>query len=129
MRTAAALVVTLLSGCGLSMDKNLKPMLGRNVEVAVSKLGHPDSQQAASGETIYLWSSTTQGSALMMPGTTGGGMTKLGSDPTVMIGFASAVVPFSAICSVALAVDTTNTITRYAWRGNDCSQYLHAMRQ
>jgi len=126
---AAALLATLLCGCGLSMDKSLKPMVGHNLEVAVAKLGNPNSQQAASGETIYVWSSTTQGSALMMPGTTGGGMTKLGSDPTVMSSFASALVPFAATCSVAMAVDATNTITRYAWRGNDCSHYLRAMRQ
>src|SRR5579864_7265506 len=123
MRSAPVLLATLLCGCGLSMDKSLKPMIGRNLEVAVAKLGTPDSQRAAAGETIYVWSSTTSGSAIMMPGTTGGGMTKLGNDPTVMNSFASAVVPFSATCSVAMAVDITNTITRYAWRGNDCSQY------
>ena len=128
MRTATALLATLLGGCGLSMNESLRPMLGRNVEVAVAKLGKPDSQQAAPGETIYLWSSTTPGTAIMMPGMTGGGMTKLGGDPTVMNSYAGAVVPFLAICSVAMAVDTSNTITGYAWRGNDCSQYLRAMR-
>lgn len=129
MRTAVSLIATLLCGCGLSMDKSLRPMVGHNVEVAVAKLGNPESQRKASGETIYLWSSTTPGSAVMMPGSTGGGMRRLGNDPTVMNSFASAIVPFSATCSVAMAVDTTNTITRYAWRGNDCSRYLHAMRQ
>ena len=128
MRIAVPLIATLLCGCGLSMDKSLKPMLGHNVEMAVAKLGNPDTQQAGSGETIYVWSSTTQGSAPMMRGSTGGGMTKLGSDPTVMNGFASATVPFLATCSVAMAVDARHTITRYAWRGDDCSQLLRALR-
>ena len=39
---------------------------------SVSRLGNPDSGQAASGETTYSWSSITQGSAMLMPGNTGG---------------------------------------------------------
>src|SRR5579872_6194346 len=121
LNCTTALLVTLLGGCGLSMDQSLRPLVGQNLEVAVSRLGKPASGQAAPGETLYLWSSVTQGSAPLMPGNTGGGMTRLGSDPSAMNSFASAVVPVTVTCSVAMAVDTaTNTIARYAWRGDNC---------
>jgi hypothetical protein len=129
LRTAVAFSAALLGGCGLSMDKSLKPMVGQNVEVAVAKLGYPDRQLTTPGDTYYLWSTQTEHSALMFH-STGGGMTgRVGGDPVAMSAYANAVAPIAATCNIQMAVDTTNTIQRYAWQGNDCGSYLRAMRR
>jgi hypothetical protein len=125
-----AFSAALLCGCGLSMDKSLKPMLGQDVKVAVAKLGYPDGQRTTPGDTIYLWSSRTQSNSMMFQSTTMGGMTgRVGGDPTMLNSYAGAVAPFVATCNIQMAVDTTNTIKRYAWQGNDCGSYLRALRR
>jgi hypothetical protein len=130
MRTAVAFSAALLCGCGLSMDKSLKPMVGQSFELAVAKLGYPDSQLATPGDTYFLWSSRTPGSVMMLSSVTGGAMTgRVGSDPGMMNSYATAVAPFAATCNIQMAVDTANTIKRYAWQGNDCGLYLRALRR
>lgn len=129
MRTTAAFIAALLCGCGLSMEKSLKPLVGQNIDVAVAKLGYPDSQRTTPGDTIYLWSTQTQSSARMFTSTGGGMVGRVGGDPGMMNSYAGATVPLTAICNIRMAVDTSNTIKRYAWQGNDCGVYLRALRR
>src|ERR1700722_18374312 len=129
MRTTAAFIAALLCGCGLSMEKSLKPIVGQNIDVAVAKLGYPDGQRTTPGGTIYLWSTQTQSSASMFTSTGGGMMGRVGGDPGMMNSYAGATVPFTATCNIQMAVDISNTIKRYAWQGNDCGVYLRALRR
>jgi hypothetical protein len=129
MRTTAAVIAALLSGCGLSMEKSLRPLVGQNIDVAVAKLGYPDSQRTTPGDTIYLWSTQTQSSARMFTSTGSGVLGRVGGDPGMMNAYAGATVPFTATCNVQMAVDISNTIKRYAWQGNDCGVYLRALRR
>src|SRR5271156_3437427 len=112
MRTTAAFIAALLCGCGLSMEKSLKPLVGQNIDVAVAKLSYPDRQRTTPGDTIYLWSTQTQRTAGMFTSTGGGMVGRAGVDPWMMNSYAGATVPYTAVCNIQIAVETSNTIKR-----------------
>jgi len=50
-------VVPGVVGCvGQHMDQGLNDLVGKDIKVAVSKLGYPDGQKVMLGDTIYVWS-------------------------------------------------------------------------
>jgi hypothetical protein len=54
-----AAVVLILGGCAVRtrtvMDRDLKALVGKDVQLIVKRLGYPDGQNVMMGEKVYMW--------------------------------------------------------------------------
>ena len=59
MRVMLVAAAVLMAGCAAhyhkNMDMDMKALVGKNVGVAVDRLGYPSNKLTISGNTVYVW--------------------------------------------------------------------------
>jgi hypothetical protein len=114
-RIVVIVLVTFgLTGCvPQRMNDGMQSLVGQNIQAAVAKLGYPDTQRTMLGDTIYIWSTSSQGGALAVA-----------MSPTM-----SAVVPLNFNCTIQIATTSDGTIKQAQWSGNadGCRGYASAL--
>ncbi len=102
------MVLATSAGCAARFERNMTETLdqftGKDIHVAIAKLGYPAKEDTIAGDHIFRWGINV-GSASM--GTSNG---ILGMSKTKATG-----------CLIDLVVDSTNTITRTSWSGSKSS--------
>jgi hypothetical protein len=98
------MVLATAAGCAARFDRNMTEDLdqftGKDIHVAIAKLGYPAREDTIAGDHIYRWGINV-GSASI--GTSNG---ILGMSKTEATG-----------CMIDLVVDNTNVVTRTSWSG------------
>ena len=121
----AACILLLTAGCATNrFDERLTGLLGYNIEVAVSRLGHPDGQRTVMGDTIYIWSSSPDTSLPLTTTATTTGM--VGNTPVYGTTTATNRVPANFNCTIQIATNSAGSIKSYQWSGNEsgCRRYM-----
>ena len=122
--TLAAAASVLLSGCAFDrLSGGLKTLLGKDIHVAVAKLGYPDDERVILGDKVYVWS--TNRMTVMPIYTTSTTSGTVGSTPYYGTTMTPSYVPVNANCKIQLTTDSDGIITRYQVEGNEsgCSAY------
>jgi hypothetical protein len=115
--SALLFVLGLLSGCvSQNMNAGLQGLLGRDIHVAVDKLGYPNQKRQMLGDTIYVWaiSDTSMGVVPITDTTTG----HVGSVPIAATTTSYVPTVENLHCEIELAVGANNIIKHWEWRGN-----------
>lgn len=104
-----ALILTI-SACSFDIiDKNLSPMIGSQVDVAISRLGYPDAESSVAGKKFYVWEAQTSGS-YSVPSVSYVGNTPITTFSTNF---------YNYDCRIRIFVNESETITHYDFKGNE----------
>jgi hypothetical protein len=102
---ATVMVLATAAGCAAHfervMTEDLNQFTGKDIHVAIAKLGYPSKEDTIAGDHIYRWGINV-GSASI--GTSTG---ILGMSKTEATG-----------CMIDLVVDSANIVTRTSWSGS-----------
>ncbi|MBG7619367.1 hypothetical protein I5R65_07815 [Herbaspirillum sp. AP02] len=132
-----ALIITAaaLTGCATwgQLDDGLKGLLGQPIDVAINKIGYPNSEQTIAGRKLYRWGSSSQQMAYMPTTTTTNGYAGVGSGftPYSSTTTGGTFVPLNYTCQITLEVDAKQIIQRYQADGNlgGCEPYIKALKK
>ena len=118
-----------LSGCANQiLTKHLNQMMGQNIGVLVNRWGYPDSERTILGHKIYIWGSTSQ-SMMYMPQTSYT-TAYVGNVPIQSTTTSGAFIPMTASCIIQVAVDSSDDISSWQFRGNQagCAPYAYRIQ-
>jgi hypothetical protein len=105
---AGFVLLAAIAGCAAhferAMTEDLNPFVGKDIHVAIGKLGYPAKEETIAGDHIFRWG-VNVGSASI--GTSNG---ILGMSKTKVTG-----------CLIDLVVDNANIVTRTSWSGTKSS--------
>ncbi len=94
-----------LVGCGArferQMNADVNQFVGKDIHVAISKLGYPPKEETIAGDHLFRWSIN-------------GGSTGIASTVLGVTSFSSS----PSGCAIDLVVDGSNVVTRAAWAGD-----------
>jgi hypothetical protein len=109
------------------MNTAVRAFLGKNVRLAVTRLGYPTSREVL-GDTVYEWHEDRYDSVKrpIVSGTWGDVDGKFFSGSTS----SSEYVPVQAACSIQLAAAADGVVRGVHWSGNErgCASYLQAIQ-
>jgi len=117
-----------LSGCVFQrMDTGLRNLVGQDIHAAVNAIGYPNGQRQILGDTIYVWSTRSDATFIMPTTSTTAGM--VGNVPIYGTTTSYQAVSGTYACTIEIAVDASNRIKRYEWKGNvgGCSSYANRL--
>lgn len=124
MKKLIALSILFLAGCvGSQMTKGLSGLTGQDIHIAIVYLGYPDGERNVMGDHLYIWSTNHSG---LMPvtslATTNG---SIGGTPYYSTSTAMSFQQMQFVCTIELAVNSSNIITHWQYQGNNagCRQY------
>jgi hypothetical protein len=98
--------IVVLVGCGArferQMTEDVHQLVGKDIHVAISKLGYPSREETIAGDHLFRWSingGSTGTATTIVPG-----LTNFSSSPSG--------------CAIDLVVDKSNVVNRAAWAGD-----------
>lgn len=127
--------VLALAGCATwgQMNDGLNGLLGQPINVAISKIGYPATEQTIAGSKLYRWGVSRQSIDYMPTTTTTNGYIGVGSGltPYSATTMGGTFIPVNYTCQITLAVDAREIITHYEYNGNlgGCEPFIKALKK
>lgn len=128
MRYALLVAMLALIGCtSFSVfDKELPKLVGQPIDVAVQKLGFPNSEQTIMGQKVYTWSTRQTGTSVVP--TTSFTTAYVGNTPVSATTTSYTTQDYSMSCVLRLIVDDKGIIRRYSYDGNNGACFTYSDR-
>lgn len=133
-KTISVIAMLGLTGCATwgQLDEGLDSLVGRPLDVAITKLGYPATEQTIAGRKLYRWGNSTQGMAYMPSTTTTSGILGVGARavPYTATTDGGSYVPVSYACNLTLATNSAGIVISYQYEGNlgGCERYINALK-
>lgn len=94
MKIAVPVLTLMLAGCAANfikdMETGLQPFVGKDIHVAIKKLGYPAGEKTIAGDKVFTWST-------LQPGTT---------------------EAQGSWCTVELITDEADRVRTFQWSGD-----------
>ena len=122
MLIAATLI---LSGCATSSVMNgiMQSWEGAKIDSVVAQWGYPDEQREFNGKKLYIWN---HNKSVTMPTTTNTTGTVNAYGGFNATSTTTGGNTFNGQCQRTLEVDSSGTVTKWQWQGNNCP-FMEAM--
>ncbi len=124
-----------LTGCVTwgQMDDGLRGLIGQPINVAISKIGYPSTEQTIAGRKLYRWGVSRQSVDYMPMVTTTTGYSGVGASytPNSSTTLGGTYISVDYNCQITLEVDAKEVITGYQYNGNrgGCEPYIKALNK
>lgn len=134
-KTISIIAILSLTGCATweQLDEGLDKLVGRPLDVAISKLGYPATEQTIAGRKLYRWGNSSQGVAYMPSTSTTYATLGVGARavPYAATTDSGSYIPVNYACNLTLATNNAGIVISYQYEGNmgGCKRYINALKK